>query len=321
VERVWVAICDHFEPLGYGASNSLASERVDVWRKHWPEIASRYSDSEGHPPQYTFFYPEEEYRPEFIEPLAEMTRSGIADVEIHIHHDGEGRQNFIDRMSRFREILFDRHGLLRRAADGKITFAFIHGNWCLDNSGRGGRGCGLNDEISLLRDLGCYADFTMPSGAHPSQARMLNQIYWAVDDPQKPKSYDTGVVFDPRSEFRGDLLMIPGPFGFQIRPSGKPMLEIGDVAGYMDLYEGRVSGWLDFAPRLGGDVFLKLFTHGAQERTSKLYFGEARFLDRLFSYLDVATQRRGISLRYVTAWRMRQALSMWGVMRGQSGNI
>ena len=35
-------------------------------------IAAKYQDSEGRPPKYTFFYPEEEYRPHLIEPLAKI---------------------------------------------------------------------------------------------------------------------------------------------------------------------------------------------------------------------------------------------------------
>ena len=52
-----------------------------LWRRQWPEIASRHVDAEGRRPVYTFFYPEEEYRPELLEPLAEMTDQGIADVD------------------------------------------------------------------------------------------------------------------------------------------------------------------------------------------------------------------------------------------------
>jgi hypothetical protein len=48
-----------------------------------------------------------------------------------------------------------------------IRFGFIHGNWALDNSLPHGKSCGLDSEIALLRDLGCYGDFTMPSGASP----------------------------------------------------------------------------------------------------------------------------------------------------------
>jgi len=48
-------------------------------------------------------------------------------------------------------------------------------------------GAGLNNEITLLRDLGCYADFTMPSGPSPTQSRTVNSIYWVTDDPERPR--------------------------------------------------------------------------------------------------------------------------------------
>ena len=167
---MWVTIADHYEPRWRRADLTTAQSRVALWRSAWPEIAKRCKpDSVGNAPRYTFFFPEEEYHPTLMEPLAEMVREGIADVEVHLHHDGEGRQNFVDRISSFCGVLDSEHGLLRKR-DGKLTFGFIHGNWALDNSRPDGRLCGLNDEIRVLRDLGCYADFTMPSGDSPTQA-------------------------------------------------------------------------------------------------------------------------------------------------------
>jgi len=78
------------------------------------------------PPVILFFYPQEEYRPHLMEPLEHMASHGIADVEVHLHHHGEGQQNFVDRISGFTETLFSRHGLLRKH-NGIITFGFIHG--------------------------------------------------------------------------------------------------------------------------------------------------------------------------------------------------
>ena len=174
--RVWLTIADHYEPCWGKPPDQTARERVGIWRKMWPEIAARHQDSLGHPPRYTFFYPQEEYQPYLLAPLAEMKAAGIADVEVHIHHDGEGQQIFLDRMGGFTETLFRDHGLLRKR-DGKIAFSFIHGNWALDNSRPDGRWCGLNNEITLLRDLGCYADYTLPSAPNPTQTSIVNTIY------------------------------------------------------------------------------------------------------------------------------------------------
>jgi hypothetical protein len=303
---VWVAIADHWEPYWQRASDEVAGERVAVWVKRWPEIARRHGDSNGRPPQYTFFYPQEEYQPRFLDALAEMRRLGIADVDIHIHHDGEGRQNFLDRMSGFIETLVNRHGLLRMA-NGRPVFGFIHGNWALANSRPDGRYCGLNNEITLLRDLGCYADFTMPSGNSPTQARTVNTIYWVTDGPSRPRSYDHGIAVKPGSPGCGDLLMIPGPLG--LRWSGRivPRMETGELASYDLPTRHRVRRWLDVAPRVGSDTFIKLFTHGAQERHSAVLLGESGF-DRLFASLGEECRERGYQLRYVSAWEMRQAV-------------
>jgi hypothetical protein len=63
VRRAWVCIADHFEPMWHGADISVARERVARWRASWPEIAARApKDSRGGLPQYTLFYPAEEYR-------------------------------------------------------------------------------------------------------------------------------------------------------------------------------------------------------------------------------------------------------------------
>jgi hypothetical protein len=234
-----------------------------------------------------------------------MASDGIADVEVHLHHDGEGQQNFVDRISGFTETLCSRHGLLRKS-NGKITFGFIHGLWALDNSRPDGRYCGLNNEITLLRDLGCYADFTMPSGASETQARLINTIYWAVDDPGKPKSYDTGVAVTPGGTAMGDLLMIPGPFGVRWAERLMPRIEYSELCSYDPATGYRVRRWLELAPRIGNDIFLKLFTHGTQERHSK-YLLEGG-LEHTLSLITGECERTGLDLHFSSAWEMRQAV-------------
>jgi hypothetical protein len=306
IERIWVTFADHYEPRWAGADLATAKSRVRLWRSAWPQIAQRCRrDSAGRPPQYTFFFPEEEYHPGLIEPLAEMTRAGIADVEIHLHHDGEGRRNFIDRISEFRETLHGEHGLLRKHK-GKVTFGFIHGNWALANSRPDGRWCGLNDEIALLRDLGCYADFTMPSGSSPTQARLVNAIYWCKSDPNRPKSYDGGVPVAPGGPVAGDLMMIPGPLGIRWRDRLAPRLETGELAANDAATPYRVRRWFDLAPRIGADVFVKLYTHGAQERNSSVLLNGG--LESAFNLLVAEAQRRSAQLYFVSAWEMYLAI-------------
>jgi hypothetical protein len=311
-KRVWLAIADHYEPLGRQMDEDAAIGRVGVWAKQWPLIAVRHQDSAGRAPKYTFFYPQEEYRARLLDPLAEMTHTGIGDVEVHIHHDGEGQQNFLDRMSGFQETLFHQHGLLRRH-EGKIGFGFIHGNWALDNSLPGGKFCGLNNEITLLQELGCYADFTMPCGASPAQAHTVNTIYWAIDDPARPKSYDYGVPLKPGGTSNG-LLMIPGPLGMRWAERLVPRLEKGEIGAHDMPNRYRVRRWLDLSPRVGSDIFVKLYTHGCQERHSTALLLNGG-LDALFAGLKAECDSRGWPFYYASCWDMYQAVD--AIRRGE----
>ncbi len=306
IRRVWVAVMDHYEPFWNRPSLEQAAARVKLWSDKWPEVAHACArDSHGNPPQHTFFYPEEDYRFEFIEALAEMKRLGVADVEIHIHHDREGRDEFIRRMSSFRDQLFRVHGLLRQEK-GVTRFGFIHGNWALDNSLPNGLWCGLNDEISILRDLGCYADFTMPSGNSFSQSQIVNSIYWCTDDPLKPKSYDRGIPAHPREWENGDLLIVDGPLGLRWRERLVPRLETGEVAAYDLPTAYRASRWFDLSPQIGGDKFIKLYTHGATEANAAALL--SRGLRGLYSFVHDEAERREVSVYFVSAWQMYLAI-------------
>ena len=44
-----------------------------------------------------------------------------------------------------------------------MRYAFIHGNWCLANARKDRRWCWVDEELPLLFDTGCYADYTFPS--------------------------------------------------------------------------------------------------------------------------------------------------------------
>src|SRR5439155_17729038 len=82
----------------------------------------------------------------------------------------------------------------RWPATERPAFGFIHGNWALDNCRieNGRNFCGVNDELTVLAEEGCYADFTFPALFHMAQPRQVNSIYYAQDDPRRPKSHDRG---------------------------------------------------------------------------------------------------------------------------------
>jgi hypothetical protein len=307
VRRLWVAITDHYEPLCQKASVGTALRRVARWEEIWPKIASSAPrDTAGNTPRYSFFYPQEEYRRELLDPLAAMTSQGFGDVEVHIHHHNETAKGFTSKMSDFCRRLRDDHGLLHDHR-GRMVFGFIHGNWALDNSRPDGLDCGLTGEIELLRDLGCYADFTMPSIPSPTQSRIVNQIYWCTGTPGRPKAFDRGIEASVGGGSMGDLLMITGPAGLRFGGRIVPRIEMGEIA-HNDLpTKDRVGVWLDLAPQVGDEMFLKLHTHGAREDNADALLGtatRASGLDQMFRWLHEETQRRGIELRWASAYEM-----------------
>ena len=301
-KRLWVAITDHYEPFGMGASVETALARVGCWRNRWPRIADDAPrDAYGQRPQYSFFYPQEEYRRDLLDAIAEIVRLGVGDVEVHLHHENEQPDSFIRKVTEYCRRLTDDHGLLRQQ-DGRTVFGFIHGNWALDNSRPDGKWCGLNGEIALLRDLGCYADFTMPSLPSQTQGRVVNQIYWCTNNPDnRPKSFDHGIEAAVGGGRRGDLLMITGPVGLRFDGRLRPRLE----TGYDMPTPARVRRWFDLAPSIGDDLFLKLYTHGGQERNLEPLLKDG--LGNLFHLLAEEAHRRGIEIHWATAWQMYQA--------------
>jgi hypothetical protein len=305
IRRLWLAFADHFEPWWRGPTDDAAMARVRMWTECWPDIARRHIDVSGRPACYTFFYPEEQYDPEALDELARLCGTGLADVEVHLHHDGDTAQQFTRRVNIFITRLRHRHGLLREDAHG-IRFGFVHGNWALDNSLPAGRFCGVDNEIALLRDLGCYADFTLPAAPSPAQTPTVNRIYWAKEDGRR-RSHDRGIPVTAGGGVAGDLMIVPGPLTINFtdwsRPN-VPRLECGEIAGHCLPTHHRAALWTRVAPRIGGDVFIKLFAHGAPEKNAVPLLKPDGALDRAIRCLEHQASRLGAQLFFVSTWQM-----------------
>jgi hypothetical protein len=105
---------------------------------------------------------------------------------VHLHHDNDTADGVQEKLARLTAQLHDQHGLWRKDAAGRRQYAFIHGNWALDNSRLDGRWCGVNNELSVLIETGCYADMAMPSAPSACQNSTINSIYYATDDLRGP---------------------------------------------------------------------------------------------------------------------------------------
>lgn len=307
---LFLAVCDHYEPQRGGASHDKAKARVQQWVDEYPKLFDRFRDSEGKPPQHSFFYPADEYHPELVDMVGSLCRRGYGEVEIHLHHDNDTADNLRNTLLDFKTTLHQRHGLLSKDREtGEVVYAFIHGNWCLDNSRRDGRHCGVNNELDILRETGCYADFTLPSSPSETQTRKVNSIYWAVDDPHRPKSHNTGIDLGTAPKPPNSLLMIQGPLviDWKQRKFGIiPKVENSCLQKNQPPDKNRIECWLNAGVSVATKpnwLFAKLHTHGVNEPNQDVLLGQpmVRFHETLQERADRNPLFR---FHYVTAREM-----------------
>lgn len=304
------ALVDHYEPQVHKPPRAKAVERVEDWLDRYPKIAGKHRDFHGHVPMHGFFYPWDEYDDWEMERIAELCAAGFGEIELHLHHENDTdatlRKKLRDALAAYRQ-----HGGLSVWPDGRPAFAFIHGNWALDNSRieNGKNYCGVNNEITVLQEEGCYADFTFPAWQHLAQPRMLNCIYYAVDDPKRPKSHDTGELARAGVTNARGLPLIQGPLvPYLLKGKGTPRMAMddADLAGYRRYHPDRLDRWVKAGIHVSGRpdrIFIKLHCHGADDRNRTTMLGEdleAMFSDAESRYNDGKRYR----LHYVTAREM-----------------
>lgn len=308
--HVLFGIADHYEPKGGADSSQQARDRVGRWLTDYPRNLGAFRDADGRPPRHSFFYPAEEYEPELLDDLAGLCRDGFGEVEVHLHHDRDTADNLRRTLLDFKTTLHDRHGLLPRDPHtGEIVYAFVHGNWALDNSRPDGVWCGVNNELDILHETGCYADFTLPSAPHPTQTPTINSIYYATDDPDRPRSHDRGVLAGTAPPPPRSILMIQGPLvlNWRRRKWGLvPRVECGAVQRNWDATADRIDLWLNayvHVPRRPDWCFVKLHAHGALESNHESLLGEpmVRFHEAL---AERARRDPDFHVHYVTAREM-----------------
>jgi hypothetical protein len=308
-EQVHVLLCiaDHWEPQHGKVAPEQSQARVDAWVREYPRLFGRFRDSDGRPPRHTFFFPIDEYDPAHVDGIAGLCRQGYGEVEIHHHHDNDTAEALRDRLLHFKRLFCGRHGVLGHDKQtGEVKYGFVHGNWALDNSRRDGRWCGVNNELDVLRETGCYADFTMPSVPSDTQTRKINSIYYATDDPRRPKSHDWGVDVGAGPAPDRALMLIQGPvmLNWRSRKAGLvPRIENGNLQGSQPPTPERLDLWLRARVQVGSRpdwFFVKLHTHGATEPNQKVVLGEpmVRFHEELARR---AAGSRDFCFHYVTA--------------------
>ena len=291
-----------------------------AWTAGYPAMAGGFRDADGRSPRHSFFFPGEEYAPEYLDGLAAIAKAGLGEVELHLHHDNDTPDNFRREVGNYLQ-LYAGHGHLSRTGD-RLRYAFIHGNWCLANARADGRWCGIDDELPLLHETGCYADFTFPAAPDESQPQIVNRIYWPGGDLARRRAYDQGDALVARvgESFSDRLLIIEGPLALVLRPARRFVrIENADVTGANPGTAERVDAWVKQNIHVEGRpewVFVKVHTHGTQEKNADALLGAGvRALHAALARYNDGTRW---SLHYVTAREMYNVAK--AAMAGKSGD-
>lgn len=182
-----IALADHFEPAivpedGEARAPYPEQEgRLERWCREYPKNFAEMRDADGRPFVHTYYYPAEQYDRSLIARLAEHCGSGWGEIEIHLHHGmkvPDTAENTRRILSEFRDRLAIDHGCLSYLEGCALPrYSFVHGNFALANSD-GGHACGVDNEMQILAETGCYADLTLPTGAfHGAQTSKINSLY------------------------------------------------------------------------------------------------------------------------------------------------
>ena len=265
--HVIFVVANHWEP-GTGPE---AIPRVEKWMEMARETGNALLDRDGTPFRHTNFYPAEQYDRPLLEMLSQLQAEGFGEVEIHLHHgvdEPDTAENTRRVLEEFRDTLAEEHKCLsRESPTSPVRYAFVHGNWALANSA-GGRWCGVDSEMKILAETGCYADLTLPSVPHQSQVSRINAIYTCGAPLDQRKPHDSGPSVAVGKEPALPIIL-EGPLVFdwtrRIRSLPVPRVDDGTLAQNYPLSLNRFNRWRNARVTVAGRpdwVFIKLYSHG-----------------------------------------------------------
>jgi len=326
------ALADHFEPAidpTDGRKRVPRAEqmrRLEFWTREYPKAIHHFRDHDGRPFVHTYFSPAEQYDEEQVDLLAAHCHAGWGEIEIHLHHGishPDTAENTRRQLSEFRDRLAVRHRCLSyEQGSSWPRYAFVHGDFALANSA-GGRFCGVDSEVQILAETGCYADLTMPSSvSHPTQIAKINSVYECALPLDQAAPHSEG---HDLAAGRAPLIfpvIVQGPlvadFGRSLR-SGGLKIENGAITGHAPPTLRRLALWKKARVHVAGRpdwLFIKLHCHGMDPTQKDAVIGEAfrKFLDELVS----GAPTRKETLHFVSAREMTNILL--AACDGREGN-
>jgi len=317
-----IAMADHFEPAidpddgQKRVSRSEQERRLEWWTREYPKVIEEWRDHDDRPLVHTYFYPAEQYDQGLIEMLADHCHAGWGEIEIHLHHGiphPDTAENTHRVLTEFRDRLALRHRCLAvEAGSSRPGYAFVHGNFALANSA-GGRLCGVDSEMQILAETGCYADLTMPSGfLHPAQIEKINSLYECALPLDQAAPHRQGHDLAAGRAPQIFPLIVQGPLladlGRSLR-SARPVLENGGVTAANPATQHRISLWKQAQIRVQGRpdwLFIKLHCH-SMDPTQKDAVIDASFRKFLEALVGGAADRKE-TLHFVSAREMANIL-------------
>jgi hypothetical protein len=325
-----ILVANHFEPSWDAHNLPIAWDtqlaRVDQWAKLAKTIGDAVRDHDGSRFRHTYFYPAEQYHPPLLQRIAELQAEDLGEVEIHLHHgvqQPDTAENTRRMLETFRDTLACEHKCLSREdGDGPPMYAFVHGNWALANSA-GGRFCGVDSEMQILRETGCYADFTLPSAPDVSQVRRINALYECGHPLREQKPHRSGPSIEVGKK-TGLPIIFTGPLvlDWRRRKGGLPVPRIdnGVLTARYRSDTRRLARWQGAHIGVVGRpewIFIKLYCHGFFEEDQPAMIGSEmlRFLDEALDYAEHSGQ---FKLHFTTS---REAFNIaMAAVDGFSGN-
>src|SRR5262245_10376096 len=275
--HLMLAVADHFEPSfipdapsGIYASMDEQERRLDEWGRAYPTVAGPYRDADGYPLRHTYFFPAEQCEKALVQRLVEHCQAGWGEIEIHLHHGitspdtgGNTRKALVE----FRDTLAAHGCLSTWNGQGLPRYAFVHGNWALANSA-GGRYCGVDEEMQILAETGCYADFTLPSAPDPAQTAKINSIYECTLPLDRRAPHRRGRDLRQGRPPTVLPLIVQGPLA--IRPTRRddwfaPSIENGELTTRRPPTLNRLRLWRNVGITVKGRpdwIYIKLHCHG-----------------------------------------------------------
>lgn len=285
---------DHFEPGGiWNTPETFPIQRrlsrLQAWEVAYRKAIEGHRDSDGQPPQTTWLFPIKDSVPEVIAELAKWPGREWGEIEYHLHHrlDWDGRQ--------VREQIEQDVDALQKIGACTNGYAFVHGVYGL--AAGDPKVCQVINELDILKETGCYADFTFPNLYTPAQPSQVNSIFYARTTGL-PKPHDRGTSAEVGKSAKG-LLLVQGPMwaGFT-----KAVFDDANLSVSQHPHPSRIDHWIASHVHVRGKpnwIFIVVHTHSATEYAQDMLFQGN--MQRTWAALETRFKSNGNRLHYVTA--------------------